>query len=35
LNGAGLVNADAAVRRAYALGRDRALAQKWKIFVSA
>jgi serine protease len=33
--GAGLVNADAAVRRAYALGRDRALAQRWKIFIAA
>lgn len=34
-NGAGLVNADAAVRRAYALGRDRVLAQSWKIFIAA
>ncbi len=34
-NGAGLVNADAAVRRAYALGRDRELAQRWKIFIAA
>jgi len=33
--GAGLVNAEAAVRRAYALGRDRALAQTWKIFAIA
>ncbi len=33
--GAGLVNADAAVRRAYALGRDSALAQRWKIFIAA
>lgn len=33
--GAGLVNADAAVRRAYALGRDAALAQGWKIFIAA
>lgn len=33
--GAGLVNAEAAVRRAYALGRDRALAQTWKIFATA
>ncbi len=32
---AGLVNAEAAVRRAYALGRDRALAQTWKIFTTA
>jgi serine protease len=31
--GAGLVNADAAVRRAYALGRDRTLAQRWRIFI--
>ncbi len=33
--GAGLVNAEAAVRRAYALGRDRALAQTWKVFATA
>jgi serine protease len=33
--GAGFVNAEAAVRRAYALGRDRALAQTWKIFATA
>ena len=33
--GAGLVNAEAAVRRAYALGHDRALAQTWKIFTTA
>ncbi len=33
--GAGLVNADAAVRRAYALGRDSALARGWKIFIAA
>lgn len=32
--GAGFVNAEAAVRRAYALGRDRALAQTWKIFAT-
>ena len=33
--GAGLVNAEAAVRRAYALGRNSALAQTWKIFEMA
>ncbi len=33
--GAGFVNAEAAVRRAYALGRDRALAQTWRIFATA
>ena len=33
--GAGLVNAEAAVRRSYALGRNSALAQTWKIFASA
>lgn len=35
LYGAGMVNADAAVRRAYALSRDRELAKSWKIFMSA
>ena len=33
--GAGLVNAEAAVRRSYALGRNSALAQTWRIFASA
>lgn len=33
--GAGLVNSEAAVRRSYALGRNSALAQTWRIFASA